>query len=138
VDALLLPVAIVVVLAWVLLSRTWAKSPSASSKPDERSAPPVATARLLNRGEQFEYSDGQHKFTGECVWAWREIPGDTPQRAYPITLIPESISRVGVGAAVPLSQRARIEIALSAKRAFELGGTPTIVWNEGDQIEKAV
>jgi hypothetical protein len=134
----LIPLTIVVALAWVLLSRTRAKSPSESSKPHEPSAPHVATARLLNRGEQFEYSDGQHKFTGECVWAWKEVPGETPQRAYPITLIPESISRAGVGAAVPLSQRARVDIAMSAKRAFELGGTPTIVWTEGDRSEKAV
>ena len=103
----------------------------------ESRRPLAPSARLLNRGEQFEYTDGRRRFTGECAWAWKEVPGESPQRVYPIALIVESISRAGPGALAPMTQGKRMAVAVQAQRAFELAGVQAVVWSRDEGAEGA-
>jgi hypothetical protein len=76
-------------------------------------------ARLIHRGEEFEFSDGANRYEGTCLWSWQVSSDAAPRRVGPIHIYAESIRRTGVARLVPLSLDKKIAIAHQCKALLE-------------------
>ena len=88
------------------------------------------TAQLINRGEQFMYSDGIAEYTGECVWSWKSDKAKSskwekepnfetmPESAYPIIILANTIKKSKEYKS-SLSEDEKIRIAMRAKEYLE-------------------
>lgn len=84
-------------------------------------------ARLINRGEQFEYLENDRRYAGQCVWEW-----EGSRRSYPITLLANSIGRKGIGLFLPMTKRRKNKIADRVKHLLEdqIQGAQVRIWWE--------
>jgi hypothetical protein len=72
-------------------------------------------ARLIRRGEEFEFIDGNRRYEGVCLWSWQKVPNEISKRICPIYIYAESIRRLGIWGFIPLSKARKISIAYQSK-----------------------
>ena len=69
-------------------------------------------AQLKYRGENFEVAINGKTYAGFCSWSYEEEEGkDYPVPKYPVAIEAETVSRVGIGALLRLTEKRKKEIA---------------------------